>query len=137
MFFFDSPLGVDEVGRGPWAGPVVAVASCYSHGFAELPVFARLRDSKALSESARERIVAELAPYRGTLFEYGLGLASPEEIDRINIRMATREAMDRALADLLARASPVDRIFPVLCRIDGRDKFKFPDRMIAPEYVVK
>ncbi len=61
MFLCDSTLGVDEAGRGPWAGPVVAAAACFGREFRELSVFCALRDSKALSPLARERIAEELA----------------------------------------------------------------------------
>ncbi len=84
--------GIDEAGRGPWAGPVVAAAVI-------LPKKGRpkgLADSKQLSPEARE----ELAIAIRACAQVGVGLASPEEIDRLNILQATYLAMRRALAAL-------------------------------------
>ena len=83
--------GVDEAGRGPWAGPVVAAAVILDrHSFP-----AGLNDSKKLSEAARARLYAELIAQR-----HGIGIASVEEIDAVNIHWATMLAMERAVAAL-------------------------------------
>ncbi|MFZ4688283.1 MAG: ribonuclease HII [Polymorphobacter sp.] len=84
--------GVDEAGRGPWAGPVVAAAvildrACVPKG---------LNDSKTLSEIARERLYGELL----ACARYGVGIASVAEIDTLNIHWATMLAMERAVAAL-------------------------------------
>lgn len=89
------PIGVDEAGCGCLAGPVVA-AACY------LPLDSRIgeiRDSKLLSASQRERLLAELRD-RGAV--WAIGSASVEEIDRMNIRQATLLAMRRAVEALLS-----------------------------------
>lgn len=84
--------GVDEAGRGPWAGPVVAAAVVLDRG--EVPP--GLNDSKQLSEAARERLFgAIIASAR-----YGIGQASVAEIDSLNIHWATMLAMERAVAAL-------------------------------------
>jgi ribonuclease HII len=84
-------VGIDEAGRGPLAGPVVAAAVAFPPG--EDPP-AGLRDSKTLS--ARKR--AELLPLiRAHALVVGVGAASVREIDRLNIRVATALAMRRAL----------------------------------------
>ncbi len=84
--------GVDEAGRGPWAGPVVAAAVVLDRG----AVPAGLNDSKQLRESARERLFgAIIASAR-----HGIGTASVAEIDRLNIHWATMLAMERAVAAL-------------------------------------
>jgi ribonuclease HII len=83
-------VGIDEAGRGPLAGPVVAAAVAFPPG--EDPP-AGLRDSKTLS--ARRR--AELLPLiRAHALVVGVGAASVREIDRLNIRVATALAMARA-----------------------------------------
>jgi ribonuclease HII len=86
--------GVDEAGRGPLAGPVVAAAVI-------LPPKFRLRgltDSKQLSAAVRERIFLALRTDRSVAM--AVGLAPAWEIDRINILQATHRAMQRALGIL-------------------------------------
>lgn len=85
--------GVDEVGRGPLAGPVVAAAVILSPE-AYLP---GLRDSKQLTALARQRYYVAI---REQALGIGLGLCSVAEIDRLNIRQATFLAMRRALSAL-------------------------------------
>ncbi len=84
--------GVDEVGRGPGAGPVVAAAVILDP--AKIPT--GLDDSKKLSEKRREHLFEVLT--RNALF--GFGMAEPEEIDRRNILHASMAAMERAVAAL-------------------------------------
>lgn len=86
--------GVDEVGRGALAGPVVAAAVILNP---EAPLPEGLDDSKKLTASARERISEEL---RESALAYSVGLVEPEEIDRINILEATRRAMLDAVSKL-------------------------------------
>ena len=85
--------GVDEVGRGPLAGPVLAAAvilpeGCWIDG---------VDDSKKLSHEKRVALYERIV---GSCVCYGVGAASPAEIDRINIRRATALAMQRAIARL-------------------------------------
>jgi len=96
--------GVDEAGRGPLAGPVCAAAVILPPN-AEIP---GLNDSKKLTDKKRRElfpIIQEMA------ISYGIGYASHEEIDKINILQATYLAMERALAQLSVR--------PDLALIDG------------------
>lgn len=86
--------GIDEVGRGCVAGPVVAAACILPPGIDVIP---GVRDSKTLSARQRERLVAEI---RQVALRIGIGAASRREIDRYNIRVATVLAMQRALARL-------------------------------------
>jgi ribonuclease HII len=88
--------GVDEAGRGPWAGPVTAAAVILD----PKRTIPGLTDSKKLSEAARDR----LAPLiRARALAWAVAEASPGEIDRLNIREATFLAMRRA-AEALAAA---------------------------------
>lgn len=89
-------LGVDEVGRGPLAGPVVAAAVRLDPG--RIP--AGLADSKALSAAARERLCDAL---HGCAL-IAVAMASVEEIDRLNILRASHLAMLRAVTELAAAA---------------------------------
>ena len=93
--------GVDEAGRGPLAGPVAAGAVCMPPEVARelrAGALSRLTDSKALPEAAREELYEALVASPGV--QWALGLASPQEIDRLNILRATHLAMARALAAL-------------------------------------
>lgn len=85
--------GVDEVGRGPLAGPVVACAVV-----ADQPLYIEfLNDSKALTEPRRAELSQEI---RSRVVSFSLGWANPSEIDRINILAASKVAMGRALSGL-------------------------------------
>lgn len=86
--------GVDEVGRGPLAGPVVAAAVVFPAGMKPIR---GLRDSKILPATKRERLAVVV---RARALGVGVGAASVREIDRINIRRATILAMQRALQRL-------------------------------------
>ena len=81
--------GVDEAGRGPLAGPVVAAAVVFPESV-ELP---DVKDSKRLSPAAREKLFEEIMKSAHT----GIGEASPEEIDKLNILQASLLAMKRAV----------------------------------------
>jgi ribonuclease HII len=86
--------GVDEAGRGPLAGPVVAAAVVFPAGMKPIR---GLRDSKVLPPQKRERLARVV---RARAIAIGVGAASVREIDRINIRRATILAMQRALVRL-------------------------------------
>jgi len=90
--------GIDEAGRGPLAGPVVA--ACVVLPFEA--DFALVADSKALSDQARRRALDELHRSGAAV---GTGEASPAEIDELNILRATHLAMGRALANCPVRPS--------------------------------
>ena len=92
--------GVDEVGRGPLAGPVVAAAVILEPGVA----VDGATDSKALTPAARREIAAEI---RNRAVAVALGAASVREIDRFNILRATARAMTRALDQLAVRPDHV------------------------------
>lgn len=99
-------IGVDEAGRGPLAGPVVAAAVVLGR---EIP--AGLDDSKRLS--AKRRAVLDRAIQKSCC--WAVAVIEPEEIDRLNIFIATMEAMTRAVAALTAAINaPVSEVL-----IDG------------------
>jgi ribonuclease HII len=85
--------GVDEVGRGPLAGPVVAAAVVLPPDFSELGIFG-INDSKKLSEKRREELFDVI---RETAVVYGLGYADHQTIDEVNILEATKLAMKQAI----------------------------------------
>ena len=89
--------GVDEAGRGPLAGPVCAAAVSLPKGL-EIP---GLNDSKKLTEKRREELFPVICE---KAIAYGIGTASQEEIDEINILQATYLAMERAMAQLEGKA---------------------------------
>lgn len=110
---FHQPLcGIDEAGRGPWAGPVVAAALIWPEN---QPVPAILNDSKKLSARKRETLYAWLCNHA----RYGIGIASVEEIDGTNILRATHLAMQRAFEALGAPPVP-------LALIDGNQPPTLP-----------
>ena len=113
--------GVDEAGRGPLAGPVVAAAVVLGPG--AVPV--GLADSKALSPARRVELASRI---RERALGWALGQAAPSEIDRLNILEATLLAMRRALAGLAAA-----RIVPELALVDGNrcpTGLPFPSRPV-------
>ena len=94
-----SPIaGVDEAGRGPLAGPVVAACAVIPLDYP----FYYLNDSKKMSEKRRETLFEDL---QKEAIAFGIGIVSPERIDEINILQATYEAMREALKDMEKRFS--------------------------------
>lgn len=86
-------LGVDEVGRGCWAGPVVAGAVLF-----DMPCRIRgLKDSKKLTKIQREQLDTKI---RRKALAFGIGWASATEIDALGLTAAVRLAMERAVADI-------------------------------------
>ncbi len=95
--------GMDEVGRGPLAGDVVAAVVVMPRE----PLLPRIDDSKKLSEKARLDIALQIM--EAALF-VKIGKASPEEIDKYNILVATKMAMERAVVGLKADLVLVDAL---------------------------
>jgi ribonuclease HII len=109
--------GVDEVGRGPLAGPVVAAAVVFAQGVPDA-LAAMLDDSKKLSAAQREAAYAALLS--SGLAEIGVGAASVNEISAINILQASLLAMHRAVGRLPA--------LPDLAVVDGNK----PPKLACP-----
>lgn len=103
--------GIDEAGRGPWAGPVVAAAVIITHSNL-LP--GGIHDSKKLSEKKRESLHDLICQTTC----YGIGIASVEEIDSLNIWGATKLAMQRAFNELT--------MAPCLALVDGKATLPLP-----------
>jgi len=104
---FTRVAGVDEVGRGPLAGPVVAGAVVLPYSRARW--VGRLRDSKLLDAPTREELAAEVRAH----CDWGIGVVSPQVIDQLGMTRATRLAMRRAV---LALPAPPDALI-----VDGRE----------------
>ena len=115
--------GVDEAGRGPLAGAVVAGAVVLDP---ENPIEG-LRDSKKLSAPRREYLFEQIQQKAKA---WGIGEASPVEIDEINILQATMLAMRRAIEDLTTRLGA----WPEKALVDGN---RCPELPIAAEAIVK
>lgn len=111
--------GIDEAGRGPWAGPVVAAAVVLDPS---QPI-AGLADSKTMSEAARESVYADIVARAAA---WSVGQASVQEIDALNILQATFLAMRRAVGGL--------RIAPDLALIDGN---RLPDLPCPARAIVR
>ncbi len=103
--------GVDEAGRGPWAGPVAAGAVILSHD--DLPE--GIDDSKALTYARREALEIEI---KARAVAWGVGFASVEEIAGLNILHATGLAMCRAIEAMSVQ--------PVAALVDGNYRFNLP-----------
>jgi len=89
--------GLDEVGRGPWAGPVVAAAIILPPDPAVAQRLAGVRDSKRVAPQERERLYALI---QAEALAWGMGMADAEEVDALGLIAATRCAMKRAIAAL-------------------------------------
>ena len=109
-------IGLDEAGRGPWAGPVTAAAAWLDPARLPRRLLARLDDSKKLAPHARDEIyaqlVGEVAAERDGAVVVAVGWASVAEIDRLNILQASLLAMRRA-----AEALPIS---PAAALVDGK-----------------
>jgi len=108
--------GVDEVGRGPLAGPVLSCALILPDGL----VISGVNDSKKLSEKRREELAEKI---KCEAISYAFGIVSPEEIDRINILQATLLAMAQAVQAL--------KIAPAATLVDGIHAPKIPGKIVC------
>jgi len=125
LFYFDEefrrrhgPLlaGIEEAGRGPWAGPVVSAAAVLPAGL----VIKGLNDSKLLTPEKREELYAVITREAQA---WAVGIADHETIDRINILQATYESMRQAFSGL--------NLKPDLVMVDGRPVPGLPARQKA------
>ncbi len=110
--------GIDEAGRGPLAGPVVAAAVCFT---IPVPINPIIRDSKTLSPIKRRAALIDI--YRSAA-AVGIGIVWPEEVDRINIHRASLLAMEKAVKGL--------SVTPEILLVDGR----FPIESDIPQRTI-
>lgn len=117
--------GIDEAGRGPLAGPVVAAACILPADVFKKPlIFRYLNDSKMLSPDIRLELFHLITNYPGVI--YGVGESCHAEIDRVNILQATILAMQRSVSKLLC--------IPDLLLVDG---LKLPMETIPVQKIIK
>jgi len=112
--FVGGPVcGVDEAGRGPWAGPVCAAAVILPESPRKVPK--GLDDSKKLNVKTREALEVQI---KAKALAWGVGFASVEEIAALNILHATGLAMCRAIEAMAVQ--------PAFALVDGNYRFKLP-----------
>ena len=104
-------IGVDEAGRGPLAGPVVAAAVSLPAGY----IPDSLDDSKKLKKSDRERLYVDI---NASALSIGVSFLPAEEIDRVNILNASLKAMMLAVEQAESQMPPGER----LCLVDGNQR---------------
>ena len=122
-------VGIDEVGRGPLAGPVVAVAvhikrSSWKDFLIKYPDIIKINDSKKLSKKIREKLYKILTK----IISFGIGAASVKEIEEKNILQATLIAMERAYVSLKINA---DYVAESIARMDAEERDKFIRKMVV------
>jgi ribonuclease HII len=113
--------GIDEVGRGPLAGPVVAAAIIFP---CDHTCLSKVKDSKLLTPTTRESLAFEILAQS---LAVGVGSCCPTEIDQLNIYQATKTAMRRAIQNLQTK--------PDYLLIDGN--MRFNDLGIPYESIIK
>lgn len=119
---FSVICGIDEAGRGPWAGPVVAGAVILNRASLTKDLIKGLDDSKKLKSARREELLEQLKLHA----VIGVGQANVEEIDEMNILKATLAAMVRAIEDL--------NVFPDFALVDGNCA---PDFIFESECIIR
>lgn len=111
-------IGVDEVGRGPLAGPVVAAAvTLKAHRFKN-----RIDDSKKLTLQSREKVFPEII--NNSVF--GVGVVNEKLIDRLNIQTATGMAMEQAIKALIEKLKPTREYRHIYILVDGNVRLHTP-----------
>jgi len=117
---FSKIAGIDEAGRGPLAGPVVACACLIPEGV----LFAGVDDSKQLTPKKREHLFEEITSHKAV--KYGFGVIDAKTIDEVNIFQATILAMLQAVASLAEE--------PDYLLVDG---LKLPHKTIASQKIIR
>lgn len=111
-------VGFDEVGCGPWAGPVVVAAVVFKTYDLPSEILSLIDDSKQLTKAKRELAYTSLYEIKGSKCDFAIARAEVEEIDTHNIRQATMIAMKRAYESLLVK--------PIAALVDGMSKPPLP-----------
>ena len=137
-------VGVDEAGRGPWAGPVVAAAVIFPLVFSEdlaqgclniqTELLTQLNDSKKLSEKHRLSLIK---PICQLALGIGVGIANPREIEELNIAQANFKAMRIAISKAVKQAqrNKASLVLSPFVLVDG--SHKVPKLTLAQEAIVK
>lgn len=128
-------IGVDEAGRGPWCGPVVACALAFNReNMPDKEFLSELNDSKKLTEKKREELFKKLIQFseEWKVF-FWVGVVDNFLIDQVNIKQANKEAMRRALLEILRKVEK-QHIESVV--IDGKDNYQFDELSKKPIYIV-
>lgn len=130
-------IWIDEAGRWPWIGPVVACALSFNpENMPEKSFVSRVNDSKKLTEKKREILYEELIQMslgENPQVFFGVWIADNFIIDEINIKQANREAMRRALIEI-KRKIDVENISTVM--IDGNDNYEFEELKKQPIFII-
>ena len=130
-------IWIDEAGRGPWLGPVVACSLTFNpKNFPDREFLSQLNDSKKLTEKKREELFENLIEKsRGENPEvfFGVWVVDNFLIDEKNIKQANKEAMRRSLVEILRKINP-DEIEWVL--VDGNDNYVFEELSRKPIYII-
>ena len=130
-------IWIDEAGRWPWLGPVSACALCFNpENMPEKSFLETLNDSKKLTEKKREEIyqhLIEISRGENPQVFFGVWIVDNFVIDEINIKQANKEAMRRAIVELLRKIDP-ENISTVM--IDGNDNYEFDELKKKPIFVI-
>lgn len=130
-------IWIDEAGRWPWIGPVVACALSFNpENMPEKSFLERVNDSKKLTEKKREILYEELIQMslgENPQVFFWVWIADNYIIDEINIKQANREAMRRALVEL-QRKIDIENISTVM--IDGNDNYEFEELKKKPIFII-
>jgi len=121
---YENVAAVDEVGRGPLAGPVVAACVVLQSGFVIPRELEGVKDSKKVSEKKREELYENIT---SLLPDVGVGICNHRIIDRVNILQATFLAMEKAVNELKNK--------PKIVLVDG--KFTIPILSIQQKAIIK
>ncbi len=117
-------VGLDEVGRGPLAGSVIAAAVSVSSSIYKVIKLKGINDSKKLSEKQREEFYKILTKH--SAISWGIGIVSEKVIDKINILEATKLAMARAIASLISKSQ-----YPISKQIQNPKS-----KILKPEFLL-
>jgi len=130
-------IGIDEAGRGPWCGPVVACALAFNpQNLPDEKYMELFNDSKKLTEKKRQELyeaIVEMSIGENPQIFFWVGVVDNFIIDERNIRQANKEAMRRALIEVLRKVSDFELTSVV---IDGKDNYEFEELSQKPLYIV-
>lgn len=113
----DYVVGVDEVGRGPLAGPVVAAAVIFKNELTDNNWWEQINDSKKISVKKREALYNEITANS----VHGIGIATVKEIEQLNILQASLLAMHRAVESLILPRVEKNKTDKIVLLVDGRN----------------